>query len=142
MEYRKENGLPSIPLSPSLTLVAQQHAKDLVIYKPDTGKCNMHSWSVHGKWTPCCYTKNHAQAKCMWFKPRELTTYQGYGYEIACGSSVDLDAITALSSWKSSPGHNAVILNKDIWSDHLWKAIGVGIYKNRAVVWFGEEPDR
>jgi uncharacterized protein YkwD len=47
-----------------------------------------------------------------------------------------------LESWKGSPGHNAVILNEGIWSDSNWKAIGVGIYKGYAVIWFGEEPDK
>ena len=31
MEYREENGLPNIPLSASLTSVAQTHVKDLLL---------------------------------------------------------------------------------------------------------------
>jgi hypothetical protein len=88
MQYRKEKGLPAIPLSPSLTTVAQAHVKDLVNNKPDNENCNAHSWSAKGKWSPCCYTPNHAESKCMWSKPKELTTYTGNGYEIACGSNV------------------------------------------------------
>jgi hypothetical protein len=46
-----------------------------------------------------------------------------------------------LASWKSSSGHNGVILNQGIWSDYSWKAVGVGIYRNYAVLWFGKEND-
>src|SRR5688500_17123131 len=54
--YRKGKGLPKIPLSKSLTFVAQTHAQDLSENKIDTGMCNAHSWSAKGKWTSCCYT--------------------------------------------------------------------------------------
>ena len=146
MQYRKEKGLPAIPLSKSLTFVAQTHVKDLANNKPDIGNCNAHSWSSNGKWTPCCYTPNHEQAECMWSKPRELTSYTGNGYEIACGSSICcsdfvMTADYALSSWKSSSGHNEVITNQGIWRDNNWNAIGIALYKDFAVVWFGNEID-
>ncbi|MEZ4775381.1 MAG: CAP domain-containing protein [Bacteroidia bacterium] len=145
MEYRKEKGLPSIPLSASLTYVAQTHARDLVDNKPDVGNCNAHSWSSNGNWTACCYTPDHAQAELMWSKPRELTAYQGDGFEIACGSNdccsdFEMTADYALQSWKKSSGHNAVIINQGIWNDQ-WNAIGIGLYKGFAVVWFGNEFD-
>ena len=143
MEYRKENALPVIPISRSLTYVAQTHAKDLAINRPDTGGCNAHSWSSAGNWTSCCYTPDHAQAKCMWNKPRELTSYKGNGYEIACriyGSrgDISMSAENALQSWKTSSAHNAVIINQGIWKNK-WNAIGVGICKGFAVAWFGKE---
>lgn len=145
-KYRLDNGLTSIPLSKSLTYVAQTHVKDLVINKPDIGNCNAHSWSSKGKWTPCCYTPDHAQAVGMWEKPSELTNYTGFGYEIACGcndccSDFIMTADYALRSWKSSKPHNAVIINESIWKTAEWKAIGIGIYKGFAVVWFGEQAD-
>lgn len=83
MEYRKANGLPNISISTSLTNVAQTHVKDLQNNHPENEPCNMHSRSANGKWTPCCYTPDHAQAQCMWNKPRELTSYNGNGFEIA-----------------------------------------------------------
>ncbi|OFX42223.1 MAG: hypothetical protein A2046_03925 [Bacteroidetes bacterium GWA2_30_7] len=148
MEYRKEHKLPAIPISKSLTYVAQVHCKDLFDNKPDKKtSCNAHSWSDKGSWTACCYTSDHKRASCMWNKPRELTNYKGNGYEIAFGSSDDYfeDYSTApevaLNGWKKSTGHNDVILNKDIWKSHGWGAIGVAIYKNHSVVWFGEEAD-
>jgi hypothetical protein len=145
MKYRKELGLPVIPLSESLTLVAQTHVKDLAENKPDLGNCNAHSWSSKGSWTACCYTPDHAQAEFMWSKPRELSSYKGKGYEIACGSNdccsdFNMTANYALDSWKKSSGHNAVIVNQGIW-DESWNAIGIGLYKGFAVVWFGHERD-
>jgi hypothetical protein len=141
MTYRAEYGLPEIPLSKSLSYVAHQHAWDLEVNQPVNGNCNMHSWSAKGPWTACCYTPDHKQAKGMWEKPKELTTYQGYGFEISCGGGADLDAEVALESWQGSVHHNDVILNKDIWKPYTWNAIGVAIYGKYAVVWFGKETD-
>ena len=146
-DYRNSKGLKNIPISKSLTFVAQTHARDLVNNKPYMGaNCNSHSWSNKGDWTPCCYTSNHARAKCMWDKPRELTSYKGNGFEIATGylsePEFKITAETALQSWKGSSGHNSVIINQGIWHKHKWNAIGIGIYKGFAVVWFGKEKDK
>lgn len=145
--YRQMNELEKIPLSRSLTFVAQSHCRDLVNNAPDKNTCNAHSWSETEKWTGCCYTPDHKMSNCMWSKPGEMTPYQGYGFEIACGSSDELyksfvmTAEYALHSWKESTGHNNVILNKEAWADQTWNAIGVGIYKGFACVWFGRETD-
>ena len=142
MEYRKERGLSSIPVSRSLTYVAQTHARDLEENSPDQGKCNMHSWSSNGPWTACCYTKDHAKASCMWDKPRELTTYTGNGYEIAFWTSGTANAKEALDSWKISPGHNEVIISSGMWKRSPWQAIGIGICGGYSVVWFGKDVDK
>jgi len=140
MAYRADNGLPSIPLSRSLTIVAQTHVEDLIAYRSEVlvGTCNLHSWSNHGPWQGCCYTPDHAQASCMWNKPRELTVYTGDGYEISA-SGVS-QAQSALNLWKNSSGHNAVILNQGSWSTP-WKAIGIGMGGGYAHVWFGRNVD-
>lgn len=141
MEYRIANGLPIIPLSESLTIVAQTHVKDLYINHPNQGNCNLHSWSSNGNWTPCCYTSDHAQADKMWSKPRELTSYKGSGFEIAYAIfGCDATPEGSLNGWKSSSGHNAVLLNEGMWNQD-WKAIGVGMFKGYAVVWFGHESE-
>lgn len=147
-EYRAQNGLPKIPLSLSLTYVAQEHAKDLHYNRPFSNVCNMHSWSDRGNWSGCCYTSDHSQSRCMWDKPRELTGYTGNGYEIAHGYASyssyqghDVTPENSFNGWKSSPPHNAVILNQNMWSSITWKAMGVGIFKDFAVVWFGDQPD-
>jgi len=143
MKYRKEKKLPEIPISKSLTYVAQGHAKDLHENFSFGNNCNMHSWSDKGKWKACCYTSDHAKAACMWDKPREMTSYKGNGYEISHGGSGGYIATaeSALNSWKKSSGHNAVIINEGIWARSKWNAIGIGIHKEFAVVWFGKELD-
>lgn len=142
MEYRNQKGLRTIPLSRSLTFVAQTHVKDLQNSGVVNSMCNMHSWSNNGPWTSCCYTSDHAKASCMWDKPRELTNYKGNGYEISYGSyGASVTSEGALNGWKESNGHNAVIINQGIWANSNWNAIGVGMSKGYAVVWFGEETD-
>jgi uncharacterized protein YkwD len=138
--YRAQNGLPSVPLSTSLTEVAQLHARDLEENRPDLEGCSMHSWSAKGKWTSCCYTPDHAQKLCMWNKPKELTSYTGNGFEIAAQKSDLMGAKDALALWKGSENHNNVILNKGVYQ-RKWNAIGIGLYKNYSVVWFGHEVD-
>ncbi|MFP5500845.1 MAG: CAP domain-containing protein [Candidatus Sericytochromatia bacterium] len=147
MAYRAEEGLADIPLSPSLTTVARTHVEDLLALRPDGENCNLHSWSDSEAWTGGCYTRDHAKASVMWDKPRELTSYPGNGYEIAVGyygTGTNRPALTpakALASWKSSSGHNAVIINEGTWADTTWQAVGVGINGEYATVWFGKESD-
>lgn len=144
MVYRASRGLPKVPVSKALTYVAQAHVRDLHQNRPFLGSCNMHSWSAKGSWQPVCYTSDHKQATGMWNKPKELTNYPGDGYEISMGyntssySGTDVTPEVALKSWQGSPGHNAVMVNSGVWASHPWKAIGLGIYKDFAVIWFGE----
>ncbi len=143
MEYRKSKGLPSIPLSAKLSQVAKVHAHDLADnykFDPDN-KCNPHSWSKKGNWTSCCYTSDHKRAQCMWDKPKEIAGYPGFGYEIAYYSTAGATAQEGLDGWKVSPGHNPLIVNLDIWSKVKWNAIGVALYKEYGLIWFGEEKD-
>ena len=142
-EYRRQKGLADITISRSLTYVAQLHVWDLNVNKPDAkSKCNMHSWSNKGTWSACCYTSDHAKASCMWDKPKELTNYKGNGFEIAHGTyGYSANAESALSGWKGSSGHNNVMINKSIWKDMNWNAIGIGISGGFAVVWFGTAKD-
>lgn len=140
MAYRKSKKLTMIPLSSSLTIVAQTHSKDLAENRPDKGECNAHSWSKNGKWTACCYTSDHAKASCMWDKPKELSKYQYPGYEISCVGSGELSPEEALKTWKASKAHNNVIINADIW-DTKWEAIGIGMFGGYATVWFGHYPE-
>lgn len=147
MEYRKEKKLPVIPWSKSLTIVAKIHAKDIHENRPDKKNCNAHSWSNKGNWTPCCYTPDHKKATCMWNKPAELTDYKDQGYEIVCSyweegnDAAQMDAPKALDTWKKSKHHNDIIINKDIWKKIEWNAIGICIYQQYAVVWFGKSAD-
>jgi len=72
-EYRVEQGLEPIPVTISLSAVAQWHVWDLDVNNPVGGECNLHSWSDGLLWTPVCYTADHANASGMWDKPSEIT---------------------------------------------------------------------
>ncbi|EDM81584.1 hypothetical protein PPSIR1_21744 [Plesiocystis pacifica SIR-1] len=140
--YREANGKPAVPLSPSLCTVAQLHVEDLDANGPHTVEgCNLHSWSDQGEWSACCYTSDHAQAQCMWDKPKELTTYPGSGYENAAGGGGSITPSGAVDLWKGSAGHNAVMLNEGTWESFPWGAMGAGVQGGYAVVWFGEQAD-
>lgn len=149
--YRAEYQLPEVPLSVSLTEVAQLHVRDLansdVAEQTDQRglACSLHSWSTNGDWTPVCYTRDNAYADQMWNKPYEIThgIYNGYGFEIAMGAKNGYVAKpdVAVEAWKQSPSHNAVMINSESWTALTWRAMGVGIYKGYAVVWFGEQTD-
>ena len=141
--YRKQKKLPSIPISASLSKVSQLHAKDLMenFDLEQIKKCNPHSWSAEGSWTACCYTDDHKDPKCMWEKPKEISGYESPGYEIVYWNSGTANAAKALEGWKKSPGHNMVMINLDMWKKVSWNAVGVGIYGNYAVAWFGEAED-
>lgn len=146
MAYRKQKKLPPIKISAALTKVAKTHVYDLSVNKPNnTDECNMHSWSAKGNWTACCYDRKHTQSQCMWSKPKEIAGFQADGFEIVYGSVDDNFVATpdaALASWKRSPGHHAVIVNKDIWKERTWKAIGIGVYKNYICVWVASTEDK
>ncbi|MGE5425318.1 MAG: CAP domain-containing protein [Syntrophothermus sp.] len=144
-EYREQNHLPAVKFSPSLSYVAYCHVRDLAENLPADERCNLHSWSEKGPWSSCCYTEDHMRASCMWAKPRELTSYKSDGYEIAYWTNEvlfpDEFAAKAIRGWKKSPPHNEVMVNLDQWKTISWKAMGVGVYKGYAVVWFGDAPD-
>jgi uncharacterized protein YkwD len=133
--YRQERGLPALPLSRSLSLVANRHVRDAI--NQPSGQ-NPHSWSN------CNYNPNVVSTlACMWQAPQRLATgYPGRGFEnlaaMPDGSSISAQA--ALKVWQASPEHNAVILNQGIWQ-RPWQAVGVGMYQGYAVLWFGDQPD-
>lgn len=77
----------------------------------------------------------------MWNKPKEIAGYSGYGYEIAYYSSLGANAQEGIDGWKISQGHNPLLINSGTWKKVTWKAIGIGIYKEYGLVWFGEETD-
>lgn len=143
-DFRVAKGLPAIPVSRSLTIIAQKHVEDLERNAPATGACILHSWSDKGPWTPCCYTEDNSQAHCMWDKPREIThrVYDSNGYEIAMGMRGGrVTTQGALEAWRGSPAHLAVVLNEGPWARLNWKSVGAAISDHYAVVWFGEEED-
>lgn len=143
-DYRQQHGLPRVTISRTMMLVAQTHVKDLVENGAYTGTCNLHSWSNKGNWSPVCYTGDPSNYNAMWNKPREISNgaYTGNGFEIAYMTTTGATPSQAMNAWKNSPDHNAVILEQPpTWSDMRWPAIGAGMYKGFAVVWFGDKTD-
>lgn len=140
--FRVAQGLPEVPVSPLLTAVAQAHVQDLDRHPP-VGQCNGHSWSAAGTWSACCYTADHAQAQCMWDKPREIThgAYPGPGFEIVFWAGGEATPDMAFERWQGSVGHLDVLLNRGVWSRSNWQAMGVAVSAHHAAVWFGESPD-
>lgn len=144
--YREKRGLKAVPLSRSLCFVARTHAIDQTGHHQYKSKCNLHSWSEAGNWSSCCYTPDHKQASCMWDKPRELTQYQGDGFEISFYSTYKYNspedfAADAIRNWISSHSHHEIMVNLNHWRTVEWKAMGVGVYGNYINVWFGKLPD-
>lgn len=147
--YRAQHGLEPIAVSRALTLVARLHVRDLALNHPDRGHdargvpANLHSWSAQGSWQPLAYTDDHAHAREMWGKPREITggAYSANAYELAYESSGRAEPAGVLASWRDSPGHRDVLLERGHWHGKRWPAIGAGIYGSYAVIWLGELPD-
>jgi hypothetical protein len=131
-DYRVQNGLPAIPLSSALSLVANRHVRDLAM---NIGRLT-HDWSN------CAMT----DPNCMWKAPQRLgTSYPGNGFENAYGGPAGSPASPAaiLKSWKEGGNgpHNDVILNRQVWSNVQWKALGIGIHDGFAAMWVGSEAD-
>ena len=148
MDYRAENGLAPIPLSLGLTTTAGRHAGDTLYNIWDAGLVlppgtNLHSWS------DAPYFADHSEPEVMWEAPsRYGTDYPGIGFEISAAGYASVE--DALDGWKTSPGHDNVIMNEDIWTTRSWNAIGIGVEIDPTVstfggriyhVWFGSEED-
>lgn len=140
-DYRKTMAMSAIPLSKALCFVAEKHAVDLDMFKPDTNTCNFHSWSDKGNWEPCCYEKDTKDKSCMVNKPREFTHYSGDAYEIVYWENKKASANKAFNQWRETSASRSLITNFKEWEDKSWNAMGVSIYKSFAIVWFGEETD-
>jgi hypothetical protein len=145
-QYRAEYRLSSIPSSLSLNLVANRHVRDVADNFDRISRKGQH-W-LHG-WSDCSYDANDTHTlPCMWEAPKRLRTpYPGIGFEIFCGNpdakyqKFIMTADYAFNTWKKSSHHRDVILNRGKWQKYKWNAIGTGIYKGYAALWFGAEPD-
>ncbi|KAM3497791.1 hypothetical protein MY11210_009695 [Beauveria gryllotalpidicola] len=149
IQYRKDLNLPNpeIPRSPSLNTVAQTHATN-PFFETTGSACNAHSWPAkkEAKWKSCCFNLSDKEAHpCMWDKPRELTTYQGNGFEVYYGRHPEAytskdPAEECLRALQNSKPHNDVLINNGPWTTK-WEAVGVGMAKGQCVIWFGHEKD-
>ena len=138
-EHRASLKLKKIALSPSMSAVAALHAKDLADNKPNDKGKSLHCWSNDSRWTGGSYDPKAKDTwPIMWDKPKEITGYSGYGFEVAAAKVRDMKE--ALKLWKSSRTHYDVILNRGTWADPRWqwKALGAVFYKGYACAWFGD----
>jgi hypothetical protein len=139
--HRLVQGEREIPLSASLSFVARTHVIDLFTNHPDTGICNLNSWSDKGDWTACCHNKYIPKEECIRNKPKELTSYTGEGYELTYAEILSTSADTVFRFWKKIDEANEFLLNRGRWEEKTWRAMGVGMYKSYAVVWMGQRTD-
>jgi hypothetical protein len=139
--HRVAYGQKTIPLSASLSYVARTHVIDLYTHHPDTGICNLNSWSDRGDWTPCCHNIHVPQEECIRNKPKEIASYPGEGYELTYAEVFDTNADTVFRFWTKIDEANNFLLNRANWEKKNWRAMGVGIYKSYAVLWMGQRTD-
>ena len=149
--YRVANGKPAHPLSQTMMATAALHVADLKAHPEiDSGACVPHSWSNSGGllWTGCCYTLDHAQADCMWRKPREISAglgmiqYTGNGYEIALRGYEGNTPEDVLEAFTNSAPHRAVMLSTGGWEFlDAHPAMGAAMLGSYSVVWFGDASD-
>lgn len=149
-DYRVGNGLAPIPLSQTLTEVAQWHVQDALYALQVSGEfgsdpsCNIHTWYgvPLAPYSTCCYTADHAEATCMWNKPSEINgSFDGFGYEIAGNGFTSVSA--ALGGWQASSAHDDVLLNQGVWGSYTWTGMGVGVDLEHRLyfVWFTDGSD-
>lgn len=129
--YRVSQGVPKISLSKALSTVANRHVLDL--------NANI-GFATHS-WSDAPYSSTHPEAS--WEAPQRLGTgYPGYGYENIFGvRGYTATAKDAFKKWKASEIHNDTMLTQGRWKGMKFKAIGVGIYRGFAALWFGEQVD-
>ncbi len=138
----KDNGENKVKLAPSLCIVGDAHATDLVENSPNEGDCSVFSWSDGGDWTACCRDGTEEDASCTWNKPGEITGYPVNGYEVVATSGGDTSTPSeAFSILIGSEEIADMMLTTGDWNRYDWRALGAGLNGKYASVWFGEERD-
>lgn len=138
--FRKLNKLTELPVSKSLLMVAKMHASDLSTNQPDSGICGLHSWSDKGKWIACCETELAAK-NCFEAKASEITGYKGKTIEMVFKIENEMSGPNVFQMIEKSQKAMDILLQKGIYSKKPWKAMGVGISGQYALIWFGDETD-
>jgi len=121
-DHRINENVEPVLWSSNLGQIAEDHANNLISYHDSSNPegCNVHSWynktdKTSQWWSNCCY-RTSSDFNCMHIKGNEYslfhntsnlgTTFEnaftGYGFLF----SID----NAIETWKSSPGHNALLL--------------------------------
>lgn len=129
-EYRAQNNLPPVPLSPALNMVANRHLIDL----------EKNFQSLTHSWSNCPYDiKIKDSWNCVFTAPQRLgSDYAGRGYEnLYRNVGSPATPPLALDAWKKSPLHNSLILNLSFFKDDVFDACGIAIRGSYASLWFG-----
>ena len=129
-DYRARNNLPLIPISESLSMVANRHLLDLVL--------NVKSLT-HG-WSNCAFDMNDQKSwGCALDSPKRLNSgYNGRGFENLYRSKTgNASAVLALEAWKKSDLHNSLLLNLKTFKETRFDAFGIAINGQYAALWFG-----
>ena len=131
-----------LKISASLSYVAHTHVNDLQNNRPDTSICNLSSWSDKGSWKACCYNPYVLNEKCMWDKPKELTTYPYRGYELVTFFEDEISVDSVIRLWSTSREVLDMILTREKYKQKKWICMGIGINEHYVSVWFGQRADK
>jgi Ca2+-binding RTX toxin-like protein len=116
----------------------QQHNTGLDYFN-SRSDYTMHNWSDAPVTNGAGATWNND-----FFAPQRIgfTTFTGYTFENTYRSwPGEPTAQAAFDGWKSSYGHNVLMLNIDSWKALTWKSVGVAFYGNFANLRFSEMAD-
>jgi len=141
-QYRRQQKLPEIPLSPRLTVVATLHVHDLAEQRPQDKFGSLHSWSLDPRWKGGAYRSGDKTTwGIMWDKAKEITGYPAVAFEICATGARDMEQ--ALEVWRASPNHHPVILSRGVWAEPRWRwqALGAVFFQGFACAWFGNTAD-
>jgi uncharacterized protein YkwD len=109
-QFRRENGLPPLRLSPALSRAARQHSMEMAA----------RGYFSHSSANGSTFDKRIAR-----FYPMGFHRYWSVG-ENLLWSSPDVDAPSAISMWVNSPEHKANMLNR------RWREIGLSAVHSTA----------
>ena len=101
--FRRENGLPTLRLSPALSRAARQHSMEMAA----------RGYFSHNSANGSTFDKRIAR-----FYPMGFHRFWSVG-ENLLWSSPDVDATSAINMWINSPEHKANMLNR------RWREIGL-----------------
>jgi len=141
-DFRRQNKHSLIPLSPALCTVSHTHIDDILSSQPQKKGCSLHSWSESVNWSGCCHVQNLSGMQCMKIKPKEITGYPGFGYELIYWGEEQAMPADAFNLWQQTDASADMILGRGKWKGYQWNALGVGIKEGYALIWLGDKKDK
>lgn len=144
--YRQKLSLDPIPLSASLSYLAQLHVKDLAanfdMKNAWKSECGMKSWSDKGHWKAFCYPKDQSKKRDIKDKAKELTPYKGKAWEILYWENDWApDAEKILHFWLDIPQSADMLSNTGKYAQKDWQSIGLASSDGYISVFLGRVKD-